>query len=486
LMARYCISQGVLPPTLRVNLAHLAEHFNLPAKGDTAAAVDAGGKELAAYAAHDVWLTDQIFRRLLPHCPRFELQLMDLHVRMTADPVLRLDDALLTEEIEANRLDPAIKKALGSAESFATLLRRLGVEPETKVSERTGRETYAFAKTDPFMCTLQEHPSKVVRTLAELRLKSKSNLALNRAKRFQAIGEPMPVPLLYYGAHTGRSSGLDKLNLQNLPRGGRLRRALKAAPGHKLVICDSGQIEVRVIAWLAQCARLLTACRESDAGIGPDIYVAFGAEHLYKCAAESVTKAMRTNAKPVVLASGFGQAANGLMAYAEAVFGVKFEPHEAEAAVQAYRRAYPEVVTLWDTVMQEIKATGQTRLPNGRLLTYPDLRWEGRQLLYDRPQIFSKQYVGRRDTVRLWHGLAVENLVQATARDVVMEQTLTLARRWHVVLSVHDEVVLHVPEDSAEQAKAEALEAFRTAPGWAEGMPLIGEAVISDDYGEKP
>ena len=486
LMARYAIAQGILPPDIRTGLAALAEHYGLDAKGDTAAAVDAGGDELAAYAKHDVYLTDQILRRLLPHIPKFEMQLMDLHIRMTADPVLRLDTDLCHAEIAANTMDEGIKKAVGSAEKFAAALRAAGIAPETKESPRTGKQTYAFAKTDPFMQGLQTHSDPRVRKLAELRLQSKSNLAKNRAERFLAIGAPFPVPLLYYGAHTGRASGLDKLNLQNLPRGGRLRRALKAPPGHKLVIVDSGQIEVRVLAWLAGAESLLEACRAFDAGEGPDIYVAFGSRNLYGCAPEDVTKDQRTHAKPVVLGAGFGQGWRGLQVYAQQVFGVEMSEHQAQASVEAYRRAYPQVVRYWDRAVDEISRTGEQVLPNGRKLTYPDLRRRGRDLYFDRHQIFSKQYVGKRDEIKLWHGLAVENAVQATARDVVMWQTLQLAQRYRVVLSVHDEAVLCVPEDQAEQALTDALEAFGTAPPWAPGLPVAGEGVISDDYGAKP
>ena len=486
LMARYCISQGVLPPDVGTSLAALARHFGLPEKGDTGEAVDAGGEALAEYARHDVWLTEQILHKLMPHCPAMELKLMDLHVRMATDAVLSLDAELCEAEIEANTMPEDLKKACGSNDKFAALLRKAGVEPETKTSERTGKEAFAFAKTDAFMQRLLSDKRPVVRKLAELRLQSKSNLAKNRAERFLLIGSPFPVPLLYYGAHTGRGSGQDKLNMQNLPGGGRLRRALKAPPGHKLVICDSGQIEVRVLAWLAGEHKLLDICRQADAGEGPDIYVSFSSEHLYGVSPNEVTAKMRKDAKPVVLAGGFGQGANGLMNYAQAVFGIEMEASEAQRNIDAYRQGFPAIVRHWRHVMDAVRANQQTVLPNGRKLTYPNLRYEGRELWYEKHSIFSSKYVGKRDKVKLWHGLAVENEVQATARDVVMWQTLQLAKRWRVVLSVHDEVVLCVPEDQAEQAKQEALEWFATAPPWAEGLPLIGEAVISDDYGEKP
>ena len=83
--------------------------------------------------------------------------------------------------------------------------------------------------------------------------------------------------------------------------------------------------------------------------------------------------------------------------------------------------------------------------------------------------------------------MLVHNCVQAVARDVVvLEQTLELAKYWKVAISVHDEVVLCVRDDDAKDAKEHAEKVFSQAPEWAEGLPVAGEAVISQHYGEKP
>lgn len=484
LMARYCVSQGILPADASVSLAALAEHFGLEAKGDTAAAVAAGGEVLAEYATHDIDLSIEVLRRLLPHVPPFELRLMDLHVRMATEPVLDLCDEELQGEIESATLDPKLRKAVGSNNTFAELLRRLDIEPGTKISPTTGKETYAFAKTDEFMRELQLDPRPVVRALAEARLASKSNLRHTRAARFQALGAPMPVPLLYYGAHTGRSSGLDRLNLQNLPsRVGRLRHALQAPPGHTLVVGDSSQVEVRVLAWRARDEALLQIIRDKDAGIGPDVYAAFAADNLYGKPWQEVTKQERDMGKPPVLACGFGMSEAGLVAYA-ANMGLAMDERMARQAVQGYRRRFPGVVAWWDESMQEIRESGRQALPSGRLLTYPDLRHEGRDLVFERHRIFSRGRVGHRQKVRLWHGLAVENDTQAVARDVVMWQALQLERQYKIVLLVHDEIVLCVPEAQAEQAQSDLLQALCTAPPWAQGLPLQGEVFIVCRYGD--
>lgn len=476
LMARYAISQGLLPPELGVSLEALGAHFGLE-KGDTAEAVAAGGEVLEGYALQDLRILARLLQELGPKVPVMERGLIDLHVTMASYPVLDLDKNTLKELAEKANIPEDLAKACRSRATFQKLLEGRGVEVGTKVSPRTGKVTPALAKSDAFMRGLENHPDPVVRRLAEVRLQVASTIKQSRAQRFLDVGAPMPVPLLYYGTHTGRASGQDKLNLQNLPsRGdaGRLRHALKAPPGHKLVIVDSSQIEVRMLAWLAGEEGLLEVFRQ-----GGDPYRAFGARR-YQTTPEGVTDLQRKVAKAAVLALGYGQGANGFLRYCEQ-YGVPVtQLHEAEAIVRDYRSAYPAIKRFWYACMDEATQTGRQRLTSGRLVTYPDMANEGRDVVFQRHKIFSK--TAGRDTVKLWPGLAAENRTQAEARDVVMWQTLLVAEKYRAVLSVHDEAVLCVPEEQAEQALADALGAFATAPPWAEGLPVAGEGQISDHY----
>ena len=105
----------------------------------------------------------------------------------------------------------------------------------------------------------------------------KSTLERTRAQRFVDIAQrgTLPVPLNYYGAHTGRWSASkgSGLNLQNLKRGSFLRKAIKAPEGYSLVVCDLSQIEPRVLAHLADHQALLSIFSS-----GKDAYSAFGAQ----------------------------------------------------------------------------------------------------------------------------------------------------------------------------------------------------------------
>lgn len=476
LMARYAISQGLLPPELGVSLKALGEHFGM-AKGDTAEAVAAGGEVLEDYALQDLRILARLLQELGPKVPMMERDLIDLHVTMASYPVLDLDVGILEELAEKANIPDDLAKACRSRATFQKMLEARGVEVGTKISPRTGKPTPAIAKSDAFMRGLEHHPDPVVRRLAEVRLQVASTIKQSRAQRFLDVGAPMPVPLLYYGTHTGRASGQDKLNLQNLPsRGdaGRLRHALRAPPGHKLVIVDSSQIEVRMLAWLAGEEGLLKVFRQ-----GGDPYRAFGARR-YQTTPEKVTDEQRKVAKAAVLALGYGQGANGFLRYCEQ-YGVPVtQLHEAEAIVRDYRSAYPPIKRFWYACLDEATQTGRQRLTSGRLVTYPDMTNEGRDVVFQRHKIFSKS--AGRDKVKLWPGLAAENRTQAEARDVVMWQTLVVAEQYPVVLSCHDELVAVVPDAQAEEAKRECERIFALAPPWAPGLPLAGEAKISPHY----
>ena len=194
------------------------------------------------------------------------------------------------------------KRLLGNNEFFADLLRAEGIEPPTKVSKayiaKTPEEKeevdeddkygYAFAKDDLEFTSLPDkvelwcgklNPNRKadipkivakqerIRSLVEARLAVKSQGNITRAERFLEAGKddmPLPVGYAYYRAHTGRWGGNNKMNMQNLTRGGELRLSILAPPDHQMAVADSGQIEARVNAWLWGQEDLLDAFRKAD------------------------------------------------------------------------------------------------------------------------------------------------------------------------------------------------------------------------------
>ena len=307
------------------SLAKLAEYYELPPKGQAVYSTDGLEElplnieeELATYCLHDVFLCEAIFNNLNEEItggyPKGELKLIDLTLKMFIDPVLELDKEMLNEAIidERTKREAILAKvnvdetALASNDQFAQVLTSLGVPPPTKISKTTGKEAFAFAKTDALFQALLNSNNEDVSLICEARLKVKSTLERTRAQRFVDISErgTLPVPLNYYGAHTGRWSASkgSGLNLQNLKRGSFLRKAIKAPEGYTLVVCDLSQIEPRVLAYLTDYETLLEIFAS-----GQDAYAAFGAQMFGIPNLNKKDHAdLRQSAKSALLGCGYG------------------------------------------------------------------------------------------------------------------------------------------------------------------------------------
>ncbi len=314
------------------SLAKLAEDFGLPAKGRAVHSTDGLEEltpiieeELAAYCAHDVYLCEQIFSKLMigldpktgnmrGNYPKSELRLIDMTLKMYTRPLLELDsdmlEAALKEEKEKregllHRLG-VDESVLASNPKFAEALRALGVEPPTKVSRTTGKKTLALAKNDALFQALLNGPNEDVALLCEARLKVKSTTERTRAQRFLDISKRgrLPVPLSYYGALSGRWTAAkgSAINMQNLKRGSFLRKAIMAPEGHQLVVGDLSQIEPRVLAWLADYEDMLLIFKS-----GGDPYAAFGSQmfNIPGMTKESHPD-LRQSAKSALLGCGYG------------------------------------------------------------------------------------------------------------------------------------------------------------------------------------
>jgi hypothetical protein len=256
--------------------------------------------QYGVYCCNDCDGTHGVFIRMgAKGFPESELWLIDTTVRMYTQPTFEGDVPLLTkflgeertrkrkllagvaglpEDTQEDLVLDAVRSRLRSGPKFAALLGEFGIEAPRKISAAQTKkareanpsaaavESYAFAKGDPGMQELLEHPDDDVRMLAEARIAVMSGQNETRTQRFISCASRgrMPLYLKYYGAHTGRWSGGDGMNPQNLQRGGVLRDSLKVANGCVTVVSDSGQIEARVNAWLAGDAATLSIFRAND------------------------------------------------------------------------------------------------------------------------------------------------------------------------------------------------------------------------------
>lgn len=528
------MARPITGQTVGGSLAALAKKFGLGEKGTEV--INALGKrresfgdtELARYGEYccnDVQITWNLYQILRQFNPPRELYIQDLMLRMFTDPVLDLDREVLQTHlgnVKAKKaklmglIDQSIgRDALMSNPKFAEVLTKLGVVPPTKISLRTNKEAFAFGKTDPAFKALLEHPNPAVQAVVAARLGIKSTLEETRTESFLGISErgQLPILLNYWGAHTGRASGGDKMNLQNLPRGGALRRSIRAPKGHKLVAVDSSQIEARVVAWLAGQADLVQDFRNKE-----DIYSKF-ASYVYGRTVDRKRKEIDPETgkefnpdkvegfvgKTCILGLGYGMGWEKFKATLKVGMGgvsVDFDDEQAKRTVTVYRNKYSHISQLWTAATKALEKMAKgmetefgvgitlrctpegIHLPNHTMIRYPNLRKTSDGFEYD----------GRYGPVRIYGGKVVENVVQALARIVVFDQMAKIDQfmrkldntdgRYKVVLTVHDEVVCVVPEPYATEALKFMERVMACPPAWCAELPVDCEGDIGDSYGD--
>lgn len=509
-----CMGRALHGVEVSGSLAALAEREKLGRKGTEVIhalgmrRADFSQERLATYGDYclnDVRLTYDLFHRFLPQFPKKELKLIDTTLRMFIEPVLRLDSTLLSQhliEIQAkkDRLleeSGATRDDLMSNPKFAELLRDLGVEPPTKISPTTGKETLALAKNDEEFLRLTEHPDWRVQSLVAARLGTKSTLEETRTQRFLDIAQRglLPVPIKYYAAHTGRFGGDDKINLQNLPSRGpnsnKLKKALLAPEGHSVIDADSAQIEARVLAWLAGHETLVTAFANKE-----DVYKKMASE-IYNKPESEVTKEERFVGKTTILGAGYGMGAAKFQAQLK-TFGVTVPLEEARRIVDIYRKTNPAITTLWRQAQHVLVAMTRTEpaplgkpgvlsiapaetaimLPSGLLLRYDDLK------IHEGEKGIEFSYRTRKGRTRIYGGKVIENVCQAIARCIIGEQMLRISKRYKVVLTVHDAIACVCRDEEVTGAQGYVEECMRWTPKWAEGLPLNCESGVGKSYGD--
>jgi len=535
------------------SLAKLARDFGLPEKGTAVHSTNgvyeldaALTRDLAEYCKHDVFLCEEIYKRLAHAYPSKELRLIDMTLKMYTRPLLVLDQPMLIKALaeEGNAREQLLQRLgveeaeLASNPKFAELLKTLNVVPPTKTSKTTGKTTLALAKNDALFQTLLNSEREDVALLCQARLKVKSTTERTRAQRFLDIGQrgTLPVPLSYYGAQTGRWTAAkgSAINMQNLKRKSFLRKAIMAPEGYQLVVGDLSQIEPRVLAWLSDYEDMLDIFKG-----GGDPYAAFGAQMFN---IPNLTKEthpdLRQSAKSALLGCGYGlgwasfasQLLVGFLGappvryskdfakalgvdseYAEAF--AKWDGNEdklmdiphtcstkellhhvlaSKAIIDTYRRtAYP-VVAFWSLCETALHRS----LVNGEELVYKCITFRkgeielpnGMKLLY--PDLrYEKDDKGRSQAVygphatKLYAGKITNNITQALARIVMTDGMLRVAKKYPIAGTVHDELIAVVPDDEVVDAKTWVLAQMTMEPSYMRGIPLDADGGAHRRYG---
>ena len=511
-----CMGRGLHGVEVGASLKALSERYEVGEKGTEV--LNALGKrredfteseldKYGDYCINDVELTYKLFALMNESMfPKKELKVIDCTLRMFIEARLELDLGLLEQHLISirDRKDELLeaanitdKKQLMSNDKFAELLKEQGAIPPTKTSPATGKETYAFAKTDEGFKALAEHDSLNVQALVAARLGNKSTLEETRTQRFIDIAKrgTLPVPVRYYAAHTGRWGGSDKINIQNLPSRGpdgkMLKKSIMAPEGYMLIDCDSSQIEARVLAWFAGQDDLTEAFRNKQ-----DVYVKM-ASRIYDVREEDITPQQRFVGKTTILGAGYGM---GALRFQDQLknFGVELPMDECRRVINIYRETNWKINKLWrdanvmleelsknsavsigeQSVIEPIAALQGVRLPSGLVMRYEDLTGEQNE------KGLEFTYKTRRGRTKIYGGKFVENACQAVARCIISEQMLLIDKKYPPVLTVHDSIVACVPEEEVNEAQQYIEECMRFVPDWAEGLPLDCESGVARTYGD--
>lgn len=486
------------------------------------------------YGKNDADICYGIYEKLVlsGEFPMKELLVMDMVLRCTVQPQFIADVDLLRQslaEIQKGKEETLVKAMMLGAENnttirsneqFAELLRQYGVEPPTKVSQITGKTSYAFAKTDQAFNDLLEHPNPAVQALVAARLDLKSTIEETRHERFiniaslewpevsgptpvtsQGYRRLMPMPLRYSGAHTHRLSGDWKLNCQNMGRGSVLRRSLCAPEGYVVVAGDESQVEARITCTLAGQEDMRQQFEN-----GEDVYSIFATD-LFGREISKKDKIERFIGKTAILGLGYGLGKDKftesipVLAWNQMGIQLPFSPEEGERTVGLYRTKNFHIANTWRLLgtngIRALTGGGDWQwgpvlfrkeeivLPNGLKLYYHNLRQEerggefgGYEWVFD--------YGGM--TKRIYGGKLLENIVQALARIIVMDAAIEVQRHLHklgirLALQVHDELVFVVKKEHEEVTRFVLEHELKRRPKWLPNLPLDCEIASGPTYG---
>lgn len=261
---------------------------------------------------------------------------------------------------------------------------------------------------------------------------------------------------------TGRLSSTDP-NLQNIPirsaEGRRIRQAFIAPPGYKLLAADYSQIELRIMAHLAQDEGLLHAFRNNL-----DVHRATAAE-VFGVELDQVTTDMRRKAKAINFGLIYGMSAFGLAKQ------IGVDRKESQAYIERYFARYPGVLAYMERTREQASEQGYVETLFGRRLYLPE--------------IHSKNAGLRKGAERT----AINAPMQGTAADII-KRAMVKVDNWlsesgldaKVILQVHDELVLEVREDLLETVSAEIRQCMSEAADL--DVPLLVEVGIGSNWDE--
>jgi DNA polymerase len=515
-------------------------------KGDTnqfkgVHAKDIDYKKMSEYCGGDIDITKFLIQVMLPAImarPEIEIPLAThtLHMFLNESFEIDIPRAGIVQQRMLLELAAAITRAgkvVGEdfghddiskptifVPMFKAILEKHGEKLPMKKNDKN-KLIPALAKTDQAMEELLHNPIEEIRVLAEAKVAvggwpGHIKKVKNTVLQAKARGGMMSGQLGYCRGKTWRWGGVGGINQHNMGGRGRagrgthpliseVRQIYKAPIGCILGIPDFAAIEARNLAWQAGQDDLTAMF-----ATGADIYSAFATE-LFKA---HVRKPRDTDPKPLrdlyQLRRGFGKDAilgcgygmGSLKFYANCYINPSLRPffdsgkynwEFIDKLIKLYRTKYSKIPEFWRDVEKAwrfvTKFKSEERIVNDNLrfyhkdhATFIELP-SGRYIRYPGAKVTGKGDLSYKYAKGIWGGYLVENIIQSESRDILAESILRLdqAGFW-VALHVHDENVLVLPKETAEEDLAEAIKIMEIIPDWASGLPITVEGQLSERY----
>jgi DNA polymerase len=278
------------------------------------------------------------------------------------------------------------------------------------------------------------------------------------------------------------------------------RSVIGAAPGHVLIGADFSAIESRVLAWLAGEEWKLDAYRKYDATGNPEFepYCVMASQALKRTVTPD-DEAGRAFGKTYDLAFGFG---GGVGAWRKFDPSGTYSDAEIERFKNAFRNSHRATVKFWHALERAVHRCVRTgapinlgdrfsfamesgtlfmTLPSGRRLAYPEACLVPGKFEFTRELRYKDNARGGWVDIGAWYGTLVENVVQATARDLLAAAMLRLETAGYTItLHVHDELVSEVREGFGSIEEFHRL--MTEAPEWATGLPIAAKVWTRQRY----
>lgn len=478
------------------------------------------------YNAQDVRTEGEIFKYLerFEGLPPIEWEYWQQDQAINARGVA-IDSEFIDAAIEAN------KEFL--AEVHSELIELTGVENPNSLAQL---KAWVEGQTgEPVKSLSKEHlqdfldsdmiPENVKRVLTLRQLGSKTSVSkYDTMKNYECKDGRIRGLLQFYGANrTGRYAGRG-VQIQNLKRtmgkgivtakeavrkgiadllyddvpeviSKLVRTALIAPPGRSLVSSDFSAIEARVVAWLAGEDWVLEVFNSHG-----KLYEAT-ASKMFNIPLESITKGsdLRQKGKVASLALGYQGASGALVQMGALRQGL--DEAELPAIVRAWRSANPAIVKFWRECEQAAKHVITKKTSYTLYKPYTSLKFHyergylfitlpsGRRLSYYGAEVKDGKlrYYGMDQVKKIWvkidtyGGSLVENITQAVARDCLTD-TMYRMQDYEIIMHVHDEIVVEVDDDKAEDTLEDINNIMAVSPAWAKGLPLSGDGYVSKFY----